>query len=269
MNQEQIKAVIKEWVTDIAILSEKIGSEFDRDTIHKFRVNVKKLRSFLRLLRMHTRDTKMKMPRKFKRLYQVAGAIRDAQLELEKMGDSLVTLPAYITHLQKVLERQKKEWNKHYSKKTIQKLETKLLSCKYEPLHPAVLQNFLTSRLETITRISNTEAPTDDQVHRIRKQVKDILYTAKMTQKQWKSAKKELHLLPIKKMNEVADAIGGYNDERTTLQHFHSFSSPAMKKTEAGTIEKICKKERTKLEKDKKNILTLVKSMLQPPGLGE
>src|ERR1700744_4288525 len=150
MKQEMIKTMIKDKVNRIGELCESIGRDFDKETIHELRVTVKKLRSFLRLLRMHSQKNSIKMPKKFKRLYHMAGTIRDVQLELEKVSNSKVVLPEYLGKLQHVLSTQKKEWHKHYHKKIVHKLENKLLSLNYETLHPAILENFLKTKLASV-----------------------------------------------------------------------------------------------------------------------
>ena len=262
MKQEIIKTVIKEKVDKIADLCENIWPDFDKEIIHEFRVTVKKLRSFLRLLRMHSHKQSIKIPKKFKRLYQIAGTIRDAQLELEKVSSSKVVLPEYLNKLQHVLNTQKKEWHKHYHKKVVHKLENKLLSLNYETLHPAILENFLRTKLASVNTISQIASPTDDQVHRIRKEIKDILYTWKLTGKEWKAAKKEFKIIPVTQLDDIADTVGNYNDRRITLEHIKSFASPKMNAQETDTIKKISGKEKLRLEKEKKNILVKVKKLI-------
>ena len=51
---------------------------FDEKTIHLFRVDVKKLRAFLRMIRHGTEEHEhLKFPRKFKKMYSLTGKIRD------------------------------------------------------------------------------------------------------------------------------------------------------------------------------------------------
>ena len=262
MTQEKISAVIKDKVHTIASLSEKIGDDFDQDTIHKFRVNVKTLRSFLRLLKLHAPQPRLKLTRKFKRLYHITGAIRDTQLEYEKIRNSSVVLPDYVNKLHHILKTQKKEWNKHYNKKVVRKLEERLLSLKYEKLHPAVLENFFNHKMAAIEAISKSASPTDDQVHRMRKEVKDIIYTSKLAKKNWKGAHAALKVLPVKQLDNFADKVGNYNDHRMTLEHIRSFTAPVTDAAEADIIKKITAKEKARLEKEKKNILSQVKDLI-------
>ena len=128
MKQEKVRAIIKEKVEELSALCRKIDEDFDMDTIHAFRVAVKTLRSFLRLLRVQAEKPALKMPKSFKRLYHIAGAIRDARLEKEQMAENQQKLPGYMDKLEHVIEIQKREWGVHYSKKTLRKLENRLMS---------------------------------------------------------------------------------------------------------------------------------------------
>jgi len=262
MKHEKIKEIIKDKLGNITDLSGQIGVDFDKDIIHDFRLHTKTLRSFLRLLRFHTKRTELKMSRRFKRLYHISGAIRDTQIELEKVADSKVILSEYINKLQHILSTQKKEWRKHYDKHIFKKLESKLVNVKYETLHPLILENFFTGKFAIADKISSTKSPTDEQIHQIRKEVKDILYLSGIAEKKWKGAKKQLKVLPVKELKQIADIVGSYNDKRILMGHLSSFSSPGMDIKEINFIKKITSKEKAKLEKEKKSIIVLVKELI-------
>ena len=68
MTHETIQGIIEKKVNELSRLGKKIGEDFDQDTIHNFRVATKTIRSFLRLLRLHTHEPRLKISEKFKRL---------------------------------------------------------------------------------------------------------------------------------------------------------------------------------------------------------
>ena len=264
MKQDKIRTVIADKVREITGLCEIIGNDFDKDTIHQFRVTVKTLRSFLRLLKLHAPQPHLQLTRKFKRLYHIAGTIRDTQLEYEKMSENKVALPEYINKLMYILSAQKKEWKKHYRKKIVRKLEKRLLSLKYEGLHPVILENFFNSKMAAIALISKSASPSDEQVHRMRKEVKDILYSSKLAKQYWKGAHSKLKLYPVKQLDNFAKVAGEYNDNRITLEHIRSFSSPGLDPAEANMIKRITVKEKARLGKEKKNILAIASELILP-----
>ena len=174
MKEKKLKKIIKEKTREVAEFGKLLNNDFDKEFIHKFRVEVKSLRSFLRLLRMHTQESKLKLPGKFKRIYHIAGAIRDAQLEIDCIAEKKWPLPASTQKLQHIIRNQKKEWKKRYDKKIFRNLESRLLACDLNDLSPEQLQDFFRDRMKTIEAIISTGSPAEDQVHMIRKLAKDI-----------------------------------------------------------------------------------------------
>jgi CHAD domain-containing protein len=260
MKQKKIKGVVKGKVKDIAQLAKKVGADFDKKTIHDFRVAVKTLRSFLRLLRMQYETDSPKIPEKFKRLYHITGAIRDAQLELEKILEHNLPFPAYLNNLHQLIQNREREWKEHYSKKMIRTLDEKLTRLKYEPLPPAALVSFFNNRLAAIDELSKIQFPSDTEVHKVRKLVKDILYNIKIA-KEWKAAREQIQNLPEKKLNDIADAIGDYNDERIMAEHLSSFASNITEIEEKNSIQVFCEEEAKRLTARKKSIIITVKEL--------
>jgi CHAD domain-containing protein len=261
MKPDRINKVLRDKVKEIRKHSENIGGDFDKDTIHKFRVAVKMLRSFLRLLSTGNDEPIVKLPGKFKRMYQVAGAIRDAQLELEKLAEDEATLPVYQHKLQNDIERHKKEWDNHYSKKVIQKLKKRMSELDYVSLHPDVVASFFNDRIGSVAKTSAAKSPTNAQLHDMRKQLKDLVYTAKLFKTEWENAYAEIAKMPMKKIDGLTVRIGDYNDERLIFEHLKSFSSSKLDPVEIRAIEKICSLEEPKLKAIKKSILNSIKQV--------
>ncbi|MFI4962878.1 MAG: CHAD domain-containing protein [Legionellales bacterium] len=264
MNQEKIKAIIKKKVNDITGLCRDINNSFDKDTIHNFRVSVKSLRSFLRLQRMYIHKPGLKMPKKFKRLYHIAGTIRETQLEIEHFEGRKPELPHYLNKLHQILALEKKEWGKFYSGKVLRRLDNKLAGFKYKKLHPDILERFFNDRMDAINTITNEKPPTDAQVHDARKKIKDMLYTSKLTGKKWKAAHKQIEDIPVKQLDNLANMMGDYNDERITLEHLNACSLRGMEKNEKNTMEHLRSKESKTLSVKKKNIIATAKKIIEP-----
>jgi CHAD domain-containing protein len=260
MNHKSIKRIISEKVSTISVLAEMVGKNFDKESIHDFRVEVKRLRSFLRLLRMHSDESKLKMPKKFKRLYQVAGNIRDAQLEYEKLLAENIELPEYLAGLKNKIELNKEAWAELYSKKILRKLWDRLTDFETDAISPALLEHFFSTRLAVVKKTSLLRSPSDKQVHEARKQIKDILYTSKIAKKDWKAGYSKTKNTPVKDLDYIADVIGGYNDERLMLEHLDSFSSPAVKKKEEKNLENLCDEEASRLMEEKEEILAMMRA---------
>ncbi len=264
MKPGRIRRLIQDNVDDISTHCEKISGGFDKDTIHKFRVAVKTLRSFLRLLSTGKDEPVAKLPRKFKRLYEVAGAIRDAQLEIERLTTDNISLPVYLKKLENDIERQKTEWDNYYSKKVIRKLRKRLDNLDYTELSTEVAASFFNERIASVAKASAGKAPTNVQLHSMRKKLKDLVYGAKLLKKEWKGAYKEIALVPIKKIEVLATDIGEFNDARLIFEHLSSFSSPRLEAEEINTISAICSREQAHLKKRKKAVLSELRLATQP-----
>src|SRR4051794_37076234 len=80
MKEKEINEIIEERFKIIDKLSHKIVKEFDADDIHDFRVEVKKLRAFLRLLDIKNEDNEPVIPSLLKTFYGYIGIVRNIQL---------------------------------------------------------------------------------------------------------------------------------------------------------------------------------------------
>ena len=259
MEPDKIRAIINGKIKQLKKLSGKINNGFEQDAIHEFRVAVKSLRSFLRLLRMTYDDPAPKMTKKFKRLYNIAGAIRDAQLELDNLTANKKTMPVYTHKLTNDIERQKTEWERLYSGKIFRKMKKRLAGYEYETLSPDALAAFHNMKVTSIKKLEGTSSSPNSRIHNIRKHVKDILFTTKLAQKEWKPAYKQASHMPVEQLEHIAALIGDYNDERIQLEHLNSFSSGKTELTEINAIKEICKKDVAKLRTGKKEIMHIVK----------
>jgi CHAD domain-containing protein len=261
MDQDQIKYLLKKKIKSIKHYCRKIDKGFNQEDIHDFRVEVKKLRSFLKVLRLCDNNYKLRLPKRFKRLYQIAGAVRDAQLEYDKLSEKENELPRYISKLKHLIIIQEQEWKKHYTPKTIHKLEKRLLDIEYPTLDLDTIISFYKKKIDQITTLSHNEDPSFIQVHNLRKQIKDLLYVAKLTKKELKGAGEYSISLPMKELDNLAKIIGDFNDKRNTLEHLKNFSSKHISPLEVAAIDTICNEDTLLLETEKNVILEMAQKI--------
>ena len=262
MDKNNIKEVIVDKTTEIVNLCSKVGIDFDDENIHKFRVAFKYLRSFLRLLRLHNDDKGLRMPDKMKELYFIAGNIRDTQLALSNLGNKELELPSYFDKLNKRLDDLKRDWKNAYSEKSLHYFLKQVKNTKFQELPVGILTNFLNTRLASIDETIKIDAPTDLQIHSIRKDAKDIIYaTDAATKNKWGKAEEETKNIPIEELNQVADEIGEYNNQRLQLESISQFGNQATGEEEKEQIKKMKRQQKPKIQKKKKNIISLVKGL--------
>ena len=257
MKPDKIRKIVGERLKKIKKLSKTINNDFEKDAIHEFRVAVKSLRSFLRLLRMAYDDQGPKIPGKFKRLYHIAGAIRDAQLELDNLTASNASLPVYTDKLKNDIKRQKTEWERQYSDKVFRKMKKRLMGYEYDTLSPDALAAFHHMKVTSMKKLGKVKPTTNAHVHGIRKNVKDIIYTTKLAQKEWQPAFNQTEH-SVEELDLIATMIGDFNDERIQLEHLTSFFSPKSELEEVNSVKQICKEDTLRLRAGKKKILAVV-----------
>lgn len=260
MKGEQIKQVLERKTKKISKLCEQLSPAFDEETIHKFRVEVKRLRSLLRLVNANKEQPALKLPKKFKQLYDIAGSIRDAQLEIKKIGDWHITLPTYSQHLSQSIQIKKNEWDNLYNKKVTNKLRKRLTNHDLQHLRPEILTSFFNHHLKKIYSLYKN-SPDNEDIHTIRKQVKDLLYNSKFAEEEWQKGFNELQSFPLKTLDTLSDIIGSYNDERLLLEHLEHFSVPAGHQKEKEKFAKLFHEEIKMQSKKKTKLLSAIKRL--------
>jgi CHAD domain-containing protein len=260
MEQEDIRKIIKKKTLRIAKLASAIDKGFDPEDVHKFRVEVKRLRSFLRLLSANNKEKKIKLPGKFKRLYYICGEIREAQLEQKRMQELKLHFPAYAVHLSAQVKYQRNLWEQTYKKSIAAGLNKKIKDSKPGKLADGKLLLFFKDHCDNIRDLAKG-AISDENIHSIRKQVKDMLYNTKFAEEEWKGAYKKIAKLPLKELDKISDSLGAYNDTRIWLDHFESYAPANLGVEEKTAIAELCRKERISLQANKKKILQSVRNL--------
>jgi len=152
MDKSVVREILKGKNKKIAKLGNAVQKDLAPENIHKFRVEIKRLRSFLRLLAADKSYKEIKLPKKLKKLYDICGTIREAQLEQKKIAEIKLVLPAYAAHLSLQINKQRKIWASHYDKDGINKLKKKIQDSKIPELSPDALHLFICDSLLNIKK---------------------------------------------------------------------------------------------------------------------
>jgi len=201
------------------------------------------------------------LPKRIKRLYHTAGAIRDRQLEMDMIASKNMAIHVYINKLQNEVKLLKKDWAKYYSKKALKKLPGKI-PYKGNQLEKEMLPGFLYLQLESIADTVRRQPLRDSDVHQVRKHLKDMIYVMAIAKTDWKPAYKLVRDFPLKQYEQVAATIGDYNDQRIAADHLHAFSENKMPEESKTLINDFCKKMHAEMKKKKRAIVTSVKDIL-------
>lgn len=262
MKRDAIEKILRAKTDKLEKLATSIAPKFKEEDIHQFRVEVKRLRSFLRLLSINKKK-ELKIPKKFKKLYDILGEIREMQLEQKRLKELNANLPSYFICMEDTIDKQKLLWEKHYSKKTIDSLKEKLISLNVDDIDPELLIDFISKRIKDLKAINEGE-PNNEQIHTHRKDVKDMLYNIKLAEKEWKKGFEAIGKLSIKELDALSDVIGNYNDERIILDHLISFSqSPQVPAEEQQKLFDFCSREMKKQILKKRTLQDEIKKFVK------
>lgn len=229
--------------------SRKMALNFDKEVIHNFRVEYKKLRAFTRLVNDRVHKDEIKIPKKLKKVYSIAGELRDLQLQQLRVRESAQTkadtlhgyyylLSQEITGIKKKLLMSLKvaRFNK-MRKKTGAGIGQGFMMQKF----PLYLQGKCREAREIIFAAPLSEG----KIHSVRKLLKDLFYNLEIYRQEsqfppgtWKEKVEEY-------FSTLLDEMGNFQDkcaaivliEKHLLQHQYDLDREAMTKIQQEWVE--------------------------------
>jgi CHAD domain-containing protein len=180
MKKDTPAAVVHASFKDLRKLVDEIKEKPTEDAVHDFRVKIKKLRAFLRMLQVSGEDRSLKIPGRVKKLYDRLGSIRDLQICHDKVSALNEAEADTIRHFRKELEKKLKnneEENKTYvSRKYWESREEEITNALPEELDEQMIYDFFNSKLISVNKIVESGVFEDEDLHTIRKQLKDMIH---------------------------------------------------------------------------------------------
>jgi len=196
-------------------LYKKVVKGFDKEEVHDFRVEVKKLRALLRLLFHDRNGKKYKVPKQIKGLYRCTGHIRNLQLQEEKIIQFTFRENVWPAEYIAFLRSKQQSWilnaRKYKGEKPYKRSEENSIKKGMKGLDKKIVKSYVEYQRGLIQNILLLEHFEDNDLHQLRKHLKDILYN-------WKLIKLFLiSLLPHfldkkKKINAFTIMLGEFQD---------------------------------------------------------
>jgi CHAD domain-containing protein len=218
MEQKEMEQLIKKYFKKLRHLLSEIEKDFDPEAIHHFRVQVKKLRALLRLLATELQDADdLRLPKQLKELYLSAGKVRDMQLHLITVNntyDEANKPAAYLLLLQNELEKCKVELRLIIKKDSLPGSEVIIISNLPAQLSPENIKVFIRQKEAIINILLSAAQLTNDDLHTVRKNVKDVLYVIKALKEDAERPELVSFLRDneIKKATVLAEELGKFID---------------------------------------------------------
>lgn len=222
MDRTSQEQVITAHCEQLQKLTERIPGNFKEKDIHQWRVEYKRLRAFLRMITASVADHVPHITNELKRIYAVAGAIRDIQLFQNKLPVALNGHSDKLAVYESMLSRQLFSAKEAFIKRTdifsFDREKARWLIMPPDYLNVDIVRKFVQQRVTAIRLILLTPDH-DEAFHSLRKHLKDIQYAIRVFTDTWGISFPVTAWKNDKKLVDVAEQLGKYNDCCNALEH--------------------------------------------------
>jgi CHAD domain-containing protein len=257
MKKNTLYKDIYRYSKKILLCCNKVSGKYNKNTIHKLRVNFKTLRALLRW--QHAESKKLVTP--FRRIYHVAGDIRNADLVLDFIVSHKIHLPACKQWLTQEQKKYRHSWGKVYHRKETEEWVHMIKASAIEYRQNDI---FFKNKIKESRQIIMSKPLTDEDLHQIRKKIKHMQYTAEWSSKQGIPVI-ALKNHPVEQLKEMATRIGDYNDLGMVTAMLELFLKENKHSVEAKKVALIRTQCLQKKRKEKSLLVRYIKDQFPMP----
>ncbi|PZR31026.1 MAG: hypothetical protein DI538_21690 [Azospira oryzae] len=202
-----------------------VSGNFAMEDIHAFRIEIKKLRSFLCLASTAPHACSLKVSVRMDRLYTTIGNIRSLQLQKQRMDrispQYAPIQKSYLTFISTEIERQTvKAGNLAKSGKFLKKSRRMILNQLPSRLKQKSIRMFTNEKLQALSALMKPSSLSDESLHAIRKLLKEISYSWKLTNK--RTSILSVIVMSKKELDYITDILGDFHDRCIELDLLHA-----------------------------------------------
>lgn len=203
----------------------KLLKDFEIEEIHGFRLEMKKLRAFIRLINTNIPGyRKIKIEGKIKSFYKTTGNIRNLQLNQQRVrlicDNMLLEKPVqYSQLLHNEENRQKKKAVRLADKILFDHFRKMIIDLVPDKLKAKSVQAFVIQKQHRLLELIFLLNYSDEDLHEIRKVLKDLLYDWKYTSS-YVPAALPAYFNNKKNIEVFADKLGEFHDLCIALYFF-------------------------------------------------
>lgn len=216
MKRKELEHIVQKYAKHVQQYSQQLPGTFAVEDIHELRVEYKKLRAFIRLVQLDEAAGKhLAMPEKVKALYRAAGSVRDLQL-FQGASQKIITekeggLPHFNKSLDKKLFAAKENAVEEVERFEGRRAFTPITDALPDYLHDNTIRQFILRKVAAI-RIIQLALERDEELHSVRKHLKDIFYVIRIFENDWGISFPVVAWRNEKQLGDVAAALGDFND---------------------------------------------------------
>ncbi len=242
MDRASQEQVIEKYSSHLMKLTERIPGYFKEKDIHDWRVEYKKLRAFLRMITASVNGHMPIITAELKKIYRVTGTIRELSLfiaQLNTLPDvNREILPVYYTILEKKLFAAKEEFIKrtdifHFDKEID----------RWKVMPPEYLETeqvkYFVQRNITAIRLILMVPEADENLHTLRKHLKDINYNSKTFTSVWGIPFPVTAWKNEKLLIEMTEELGEFNDRCIALLYVEDLYTDSIPLNEKKIVKEL------------------------------
>jgi CHAD domain-containing protein len=160
----------------------KLLGDFDAEEVHDFRLEIKKLRAFIRLVnKALPEDEPLKLEKNLKTFYSTTGNLRNLELHQQRINlfceDLLLEKPElYFQVLKKEGDQLKENARQLAGVISLSAFEKKIRNTLPDKLKPSAIDDFVLEKKSTLRAFISLQEHQEEILHEIRKILKDLLY---------------------------------------------------------------------------------------------
>ena len=262
MKKDEIHGVLNDHFKKIDKYFHKIMKEFEEEDIHMFRVEIKKLRSFLHLVEMEKEEgIHFNTAKKLKTIYGYVGITRNLQLQIKLIRESVKdgdALPSeYLNKLKKELGEWQNKIRDYMGEENNFYDEEELLRARMpDKLKKKSITQYIRFMLYKLNGLMN-HLFDDEALHGVRKILKDFHYNRSFI---------EIHLAPLPKgiadekaTKSCMDLIGLFHDKCIAHALLQTYNDESVINEEKEFLQKI----EQKWEREKEGLKQKIDSKLK------
>lgn len=184
-----------------------------QESLHKLRVEIKKIRAFAKFAKSDEKKGMVARLETIKRIFQRAGIIREANINLQMMKQFNIHHPEFKAEEAGMIQQESRRfrlyvarYDKHFRRAVRYLLKT------LHPIRNRDIKHWFSRQLKAIAGLVVTTST--DQLHLARKKIKRIVYVHGMLQKQLVDELK----LNVTYLDQLQDAIGKWHDAAVAVK---------------------------------------------------
>lgn len=263
MKGKELEKVTGKYVKLLEKYCRNIPGSFTVEDIHELRVGYKRLRAFVRLCNEDARARHLKIAGSITEVYKAAGAVRDLQLFIANIvlfAKVQFALPRFTKCMQLQLFRAKETMVKKIEKVDWDKALKSLKSELPPVLQDATIRQFVNRKVAAI-HILQLAAEREEDLHDVRKNVKDLLLVNRVFDHEWGIAFPFPPWKNEKPVNELSEKLGDYNDECIALAFLHDDCSKDLPAEENDKLAIWRKMQKEVVEKEQQKLLQALQQL--------